>query len=66
MKLADYLKREGISGAEFARRTGISEGMISLLCRGETWLSKETAIRIRLATGGDVTPTDFLPIEAAE
>lgn len=66
MKLAEYLTREGLSGAEFARRTGMSEGMISLLCRGETWLSKDTAQKIIKETGGEVTPTDFLPAEAAE
>lgn len=60
MKLSDWLKREEISGAEFARRTGISEGMISLLSRDETWLSRETAQRILTATNGDVTPNDFM------
>lgn len=50
--------------AEFARRAEISEATISLLCRNETWLSKEMAQKIVKATGGKVTPTDFL--EAAE
>lgn len=66
MKLADYLDREQITRAEFARRTGLSEGMVSLLCRDETWLSKETARKIKDATNGDVTPNDFMPVEAAE
>lgn len=60
MKLADYLRREGISRAEFARRLGKSEGMVSLLCSGDTWLSKNTAQQIFDATGGEVTPTDFM------
>lgn len=60
MKLAEYLSRENLSGAEFARRVGLSEGMVSLLCRGETWLSKDTAQKIITATNGEVTPTDFL------
>jgi plasmid maintenance system antidote protein VapI len=67
MRLADYLDREKISPAEFARRIEMSEGMVSLLCRDQTWLSKKTAQRIFDITGGSVTPTDFLPQpEAAE
>lgn len=66
MKLSAYLIRESISSAEFARRIDMSEGMVSLLCRDETWLSKETARRIIKATAGAVTPTDFLNREAAE
>lgn len=69
MKLAQYLARERVSGVEFARRIGMSEGMVSLLCRDGTWLSKETAQKILRETGGEVTPTDFLtdqPAEAAE
>lgn len=66
MKLSDWLKREGLSKAEFARRTALSEGMVSLLCRDATWLSKETAKTIKDTTGGDVTPNDFLPVEAAQ
>lgn len=69
MKLAHYLAREHLSGVEFARRIDMSEGMVSLLCRDGTWLSKETAQKILRETGGEVTPTDFLtsaPAEAAE
>jgi 3,4-dihydroxy 2-butanone 4-phosphate synthase/GTP cyclohydrolase II len=64
MKLIDYITGEGITRAEFARRAEISEATISLLCRNETWLSKEMAQKILKATDGKVTPTDFL--EAAE
>lgn len=63
MKLSDWLKREEISGAEFARRASLSEGMVSLLARDETWLSRETAQKILAATNGDVTPNDFLITE---
>lgn len=64
MKLAEYLDREKISRVEFARRIEMSEGMVSLLCRDGTWLSRETAQRILRSTGGEVTPTDFLPVES--
>lgn len=66
MKLSDWLKKEEISGAEFARRHSISEGMVSLLCRDETWLSREMAQKIFDATKGEVTPTDFLIAEPSE
>lgn len=66
MKLSAYLEREGLTGAEFARRSGLSEGTISLLCRGEIWLSRETARKIVEATSGDVTPNDFMNVESAD
>lgn len=66
MKLADYLKREGISNTEFARRTGLSEGTVSLLCRDATWPSEKTANTIYRETGGEVTPNDFFKPEAAQ
>jgi 3,4-dihydroxy 2-butanone 4-phosphate synthase/GTP cyclohydrolase II len=60
MQLSHYLRWKGESRADFARRTGLSEGMISLLCRHETWMSRDTAKLIMRATKGQVTPTDFL------
>lgn len=66
MKLADYILQQGISNAEFARRSGLSEGTISLLCKDESWLKRDTAERIFRATDGAVTPNDFLSSEAAQ
>lgn len=66
MRLSDYLKREGISGSEFARRTGLSEGTISLLCRDATWPSEKTMTAIHRETGGEVTPNDFFNPESAQ
>lgn len=60
MRLAAYLQECGLTNAEFARITGLSEGTISMLSRGQSWLSRETAERIFLVTKGKVTPTDFL------
>ena len=59
MKLSEWLKREGISGAEFARRAGLSEGTISLLTRDATWPTRDTAETITRVTNGEVTPNDF-------
>ncbi|MGA9485745.1 MAG: 3,4-dihydroxy-2-butanone-4-phosphate synthase, partial [Methylocella sp.] len=67
MKLDDWLKRNSISRADFARRTGLSKGSISQICNQDTaWVSRETAQLILRETGGAVTPNDFLESGAAE
>ncbi|MBV8473148.1 MAG: 3,4-dihydroxy-2-butanone-4-phosphate synthase [Hyphomicrobiales bacterium] len=61
MKLADWLMREGVKRADFARRIGVSPGAVTQICRDEgAWLSRETAHRILAETRGAVTPNDFL------
>ncbi len=61
MKLTDWLRQNGVSRAEFARRIGVSPGAVTLICRGDgAWLSRDTAERIVAETGGAVTPNDFL------
>jgi 3,4-dihydroxy 2-butanone 4-phosphate synthase / GTP cyclohydrolase II len=67
MKLDDWLKRNNISRADFARRTGLSKGSISQICNQDTaWVSRETAQLILRETGGAVTPNDFLKTGSAE
>ena len=47
MKLGDWLRRNGVTRADFARRIGVSPGAVTLICReGRAWLSRETAERI--------------------
>ncbi len=61
MKLRDWLKRNGVTRADFARRIGVSPGAVTLICRDDgSWLSRETAERIVAETQGAVTPNDFL------
>lgn len=60
MRLDDYLQSRGLTNAEFAKLVQLSEGTISLLCRGEIWMSRETAEKLVRATRGKVTPNDFL------
>jgi 3,4-dihydroxy 2-butanone 4-phosphate synthase/GTP cyclohydrolase II len=61
MKLGDWLKRNQVSRADFARRIGVSPGAVTLICREHgSWLSRETAERIVAETQGAVTPNDFL------
>src|SRR5271156_6205490 len=61
MKLGDWLKRNAVTRADFARRIGVSPGAVTLICREHgPWLSRETAERIVAETLGAVTPNDFL------
>jgi 3,4-dihydroxy 2-butanone 4-phosphate synthase / GTP cyclohydrolase II len=61
MKLGHWLKRNGVTRADFARRIGLSPGAVTLICREHgSWLSRETAERIVAETLGAVTPNDFL------
>jgi len=67
MKLDEWLKRNKISRADFARRTGLSKGTVSQICNLETaWVSRETAALILRETGGAVTPNDFLQAPTAK
>lgn len=70
MKLASYLERERLSRAAFAKLVDMSPASITALCNDdEAWLSRDSAERIARATGGTVSPNDFLhfsfPREAA-
>src|SRR6516162_3873394 len=61
MKLGDWLRRNQVTRADFARRIGLSPGAVTLICREHgSWLSRETAERIVAETQGAVTPNDFL------
>ena len=63
MKLADYLQKRGIKRIHFARVLGISPSYLTQLCAdpSDFWPGRDVAFRIRAATGGEVTPNDFLP-----
>jgi 3,4-dihydroxy 2-butanone 4-phosphate synthase/GTP cyclohydrolase II len=63
MKLAEWLARNNISRADFARRINVSAGAVTLICREDgAWLSRETAERVFAETRGAVTPNDFLAL----
>jgi transcriptional regulator with XRE-family HTH domain len=66
MKLAEYLARQGLSQKEFAMRSGLSTGTVSLLVRDMVWISRNAAQKIAVATRGKVTANDFVQREAAE
>jgi 3,4-dihydroxy 2-butanone 4-phosphate synthase/GTP cyclohydrolase II len=62
MKLADWLRKSGVSRIEFSRRLGLTPGAVSQLCNQQSvWMSRETAQALTRETGGAVTPNDFLP-----
>ncbi|MGX5737002.1 3,4-dihydroxy-2-butanone-4-phosphate synthase [Bosea thiooxidans] len=70
MKLDVWLKQNRIARSAFARQVGLSPASVTALCNDQTaWISRESAERIAAATGGAVTPNDFLglsgPREAA-
>ena len=65
MKLADWLKQEGMKRGDFARRVGLSPGAVTQICnQPKAWLSRDTAQTILRATKGAVTPNDFIDAPA--
>ena len=60
MKLASWLKSNGFSARDFAARVGTTEATISRLRNARAQPSFELAEKIMDATGGAVTPNDFL------
>lgn len=60
MKLLAYLKAKKIKRTDFAAQIGVVPSYVTALCADECWPSKAVAGRIYEATGGAVTPNDFL------
>lgn len=59
MKLADYLKGEGLTLEEFAARIDRTAATVSRLARGQQRPDWSTIDAIRRATDGKVQPNDF-------
>jgi predicted transcriptional regulator len=71
MRLPEYLESRGESQAAFARRTGIPQSTVNLICNGKG-TRVDTAIRIIQATrdepapdGGTVRIEDLVGIDDA-
>ncbi|MBX9873845.1 MAG: 3,4-dihydroxy-2-butanone-4-phosphate synthase [Beijerinckiaceae bacterium] len=61
MKLDAWLKQTNTGRSAFARQVGLSPASVTALCNDPSaWISRESAERIAAATGGAVTPNDFL------
>jgi len=70
MKLDVWIRQNKIARSAFAKQVGLSPASVTALCNDPAaWISRESAERITAATGGAVTPNDFLglsgPREAA-
>lgn len=65
MRLAEYLDRNDLTNTAFARLVGVQPAAVSKWLRGKRpdW---PQLLRIRDATGGQVTPNDFLPAETEQ
>ena len=65
MKLTDWLVQNKVKRNIFARRIGLSPGAVTQMCAPDrAWVSRETALLILQATGGAVTPNDFLMLSS--
>ena len=61
MELRRYLKENGITNHQFAVLVDASPDAVRKWRYGERVPRPEHLVRIREATGGAVTPNDFLP-----
>lgn len=59
MRLAEYLERDGVSQAEFARRLGVSRSAVGQWIHGHTIPSGRTAVAIVRVTDGLVRFEDI-------
>lgn len=65
MQLSDWLSQNNIKRKDFAARIGVSPQTITGWCKGTFWIKHDQAKAVLKATGGAVTPTDFLKKDAA-
>lgn len=63
MKLADYLTTNAISRREFAAAVGITEAALCRYISGIRMPRPQIVRAIMTASGGIVTPNDFIQIE---
>jgi transcriptional regulator with XRE-family HTH domain len=67
MTLRDYLDREGLTLAAFAKRIGTDHARtVERYAKGLTIPDRQMMPRIVDATGGQVTPNDFFGVVTAD
>jgi transcriptional regulator with XRE-family HTH domain len=66
MKLKDWLKREGMTGAAFAERIGVKQGTISRYTMGVRTPDMRIIEKIHIETNGEVSAPDFMFCGQAE
>ncbi|MBP7619326.1 MAG: helix-turn-helix transcriptional regulator [Gemmatimonadales bacterium] len=64
--LLQYLKRHGLTQAAFADRAGLSQGLVSRLCRRELTPSLRRAAHIERVTNGEVPMAAWVPRSGGE
>lgn len=61
MDLPTWIAESGMTRSEFARRVGVTPGVISDLCNGrQRWINRPLAAAIARETEGRVTANDFV------
>ena len=66
MELDKHLKRRNIKRYEFAAMIGVQPSTITHLISGKYWMTRRLARKIWKATGGKVTPNDFVWLDEEE
>ncbi len=61
MKLAEYLKREGLTLGQFGARVGVAKPTVPHWVHGNSRPDWFRIRAIQAATGGEVTAEDFVP-----
>jgi transcriptional regulator with XRE-family HTH domain len=59
MQLSSYLKKSGVTAAEFAKRIGVDKTTVYRYIRGERIPNRDALSRIMEETEGAVTANDF-------
>jgi len=60
MTVADWLNESDTTQAALAAALGVSKAYVSMLSSGQRVPSLAVALRVQAATGGEVTPADFI------
>jgi transcriptional regulator with XRE-family HTH domain len=60
MTLLEYLDQENLTASEFGRKIGVSPAAMTRYMQGERFPNTAILWRILRASGGCVTPNDFL------
>jgi 3,4-dihydroxy 2-butanone 4-phosphate synthase/GTP cyclohydrolase II len=60
MTLRDWLEKNRVSRADFAKRVGVSDVQITRVINGDRQASLKLALAIERETGGIVRPRDLM------
>lgn len=61
MRISEYLERHNLSQLDFARRLGVSQGLVWQWMEGRTKVTAERALQIEKHTDGEVTRHELRP-----